>query len=208
MPPSPKVDAAWKALAHNGLVAVTEEEVLRAGKDPEMVLKVPAKLGYGENKYAALVDGIHQVHCLDLLRKNLITNYEYYYGRRWNFTPPLFHEAHVNHCLDTLLQDLMCTADPHITFYNFVEGQKDVQPDFAVNRVCRDYNQLVNWFDSNKILNLETADDELAWKPGQKRRPPFAGWKNYTESKLSGYDSDNMPLGRLENLPPACTRTQ
>ncbi|KAK9418664.1 putative Tat pathway signal sequence [Seiridium unicorne] len=203
-PPSPEVDAAWKRIGQNGVIAVSEEEVRRAGKDPEMVLKVPEDFGYGTNSYIAILDGVHQVHCLDVLRKNLITNYEYYYGSRFNFTPPLFQMAHVNHCLDSLLQDLMCYANPEITFFNWVEGQEAPQPDFAVNRVCRDYDAMIDWYEGNLIRNWEDLPKKLHWQPAQKRRPRFVGWKEYANSKLAGY-RDGEPLGTLDSLPPSCT---
>ncbi|KAF2995185.1 hypothetical protein E8E14_004074 [Neopestalotiopsis sp. 37M] len=203
-PPSPEVDAAWRALSHDGIIAVGKEEVMRAGKDPEMLVKVPEDWGYGSDKYTAIVDGMHQVHCLDLLRKNLITNYEYYYGSHYNFTPPIFLEVHVNHCLDSLLRDLMCNADEHITFFNWVEGQDGAQPDFAVNRVCRDYQALVDWFDDNMIQDWEHKVQQLHWQPEDKKRPRFDGWKEYTSRKFAGYQG-GTPVGALENLPPSCT---
>lgn len=183
---------------------MTEEEVRRAGKDPELALKVPKDWGYGQNMYTAVLDGVHQVHCLDLLRKNLITNYEYYYGSHYNFTPPIFLQAHLNHCLDSLLQDLMCYADSHITFFNWVDGQKGGQPDFAVNRVCRDYNAMLDWFHDNMIPDWEEMVTHVQRKPTDKSKPQFAGWDEYVHDNLAGYDG-GKPLGKLDNLPPSCT---
>lgn len=206
LPPSPEVDAAWEALSHNGLIAVSEDEVQRAGKDPTLALKIPEDWGYEPNMYLALLDGVHQVHCLNMIRKSLVNNYEYYYGQQYNFTPPIFTQAHVNHCLDSLLQDLMCYADSHITLFNWVDGQAGAQPDFAVNRVCRDYNTLMQWFDDNQIPDWQAKAKHLHRQPFDKARPRFAGWNEYVNGILAGYDGD-VPLGTMSGLPPSCTAT-
>jgi len=185
---------------------VSEEELRRAGKDPEYALRIPEEWGYGSNKFAAILDGVHQVHCLDLIRKNLLVNYEYYYGRRYNFTPPIFLEAHLNHCLDSLLQDLMCHADTHLTTFNWVHGQSGGQPDFAVNRQCRNYDVMLKWFRDNTIVDWEERVKRLQRQPDEKERPRFVGWAEYVKDNVVGYDGDR-PLGRMKNLPPSCVAT-
>ncbi len=156
--------------------------------------------------YPAVVDTFHQVHCLDLLRKNLITNYEYYYGRKYNFTPPIFQQAHLNHCLDSLLQDLMCQGDAHLNFFQWIEGQSGPQPDFAVNRQCRDFYAMRRWYDENTIPNFKERAKTYKLPPGQEARPRFKGWKEFVAERLAGYYGDR-PLGYLEGLPPSCTAT-
>ncbi|KAI1346353.1 hypothetical protein F5Y01DRAFT_321761 [Xylaria sp. FL0043] len=44
-PPSPEVDAAWNRLSHDGVIAVSEDEVRQAGKDPDILVKIPEDWG-------------------------------------------------------------------------------------------------------------------------------------------------------------------
>ena len=59
------------------------------------------------------VEGFHQLHCLDLLRKGLYYNYEYYHSRGEGAfgDPEYIQRYHVSHCLDFLRQRLMCDFD-------------------------------------------------------------------------------------------------
>lgn len=102
--PSPEVDAAWDRLTKSRVfIPITESEVRRLGKDPSIAVKIPDGLP-GGGRYVAAEDTIHQLHCLNSLRTTLIHNYDYYWGQKWSFWPPLAVQAHMSHCLDILRQ--------------------------------------------------------------------------------------------------------
>jgi hypothetical protein len=43
--PSPEVDEAWEALTDVGVVIITEDEIIRLGKDPKTSVKAPPEWG-------------------------------------------------------------------------------------------------------------------------------------------------------------------
>lgn len=59
----------------------------------------------------AEIDVFHQLHCLNALRKALVMNYDYYWGAKWGFEPPLMFTTHLEHCMDILRQNIMCHSD-------------------------------------------------------------------------------------------------
>jgi hypothetical protein len=63
--------------------------------------------------YPANIEGLHHLHCLNLLRQSLYYNYAYYQalGKGAFSNPPPILRFHVSHCLDILRQQLMCAVD-------------------------------------------------------------------------------------------------
>lgn len=43
--PSPEVDAAWEAIAETPVLAISREDVIRMGKDPDYVVGIPEEFG-------------------------------------------------------------------------------------------------------------------------------------------------------------------
>lgn len=73
--PSPEVDAAWEALGVDyRALAVPEAEALKSGIEQDQV-RIRAKYGGG---YPANVEGLHHLHCLNLMRQSLKYNFDYY----------------------------------------------------------------------------------------------------------------------------------
>lgn len=74
-PAGPEVDAAWKSLGVDYYpILVPSALAQKSGLQPDQV-KVGAKYGGG---YPANVEGLHHLHCLNLLRQALWYNFEYY----------------------------------------------------------------------------------------------------------------------------------
>lgn len=71
----PEVDAAWKSLgADFSAIRIPASEAAKSNIRSDQV-KVKEKYGGG---YPANVEGLHHLHCLNLLRKSLSWNIEYY----------------------------------------------------------------------------------------------------------------------------------
>jgi hypothetical protein len=71
----PEVDAAWKSLgADFSAVRIPASEAARSNIRSDQV-KIKEKYGGG---FPANVEGLHHLHCLNLLRKSLPWNIEYY----------------------------------------------------------------------------------------------------------------------------------
>ena len=80
-PPSPEVDAAWEAISDIQYFALDADGLRKMGKDPALGVKFPEDWGVGKDMYMAELDGQHQLHCLDQLRR--YTYWDYYYGDKY-----------------------------------------------------------------------------------------------------------------------------
>lgn len=67
-PPSPEVDAAWeKIAAANGIYPMSEEEVTRAGKDPDLAVDAPEYWNFPPERSKMMgIEAFHQLHCLSM----------------------------------------------------------------------------------------------------------------------------------------------
>lgn len=162
--PSPEVDQAWERISDELIFGITHDDVLRIGKDPQRAIRFNPAWGLGEDLYMAEVDVFHQIHCLNMLRKALVTNYDYYWGRRWGFAPPLDFRTHLRHCTSVLLQGLMCHADAEVITHEWREDQPWPFPDFGVVKQCRDFDAFLDW--------ARGADIEESHRRYLEYRPP------------------------------------
>ncbi|EXJ76119.1 uncharacterized protein A1O5_00627 [Cladophialophora psammophila CBS 110553] len=151
-PPSPAVDAAWNNLSNKNTIWVSSSDIIRMGKDPKTVAKFPESFNLGPDAYAAELDSLHRIHCLNSLRKEIY--YDYYFRDRFgDGKPPALHQAHTEHCLYVLLQHLMCDASTDIVTREWVEGQILPYPDFSINRKCNNFDALMTWYESRIVPN-------------------------------------------------------
>ncbi|KAG5789465.1 hypothetical protein H9Q69_011467 [Fusarium xylarioides] len=147
--PDPEVDEAWEDLEIIRVFPITEAEVRRLGKDPELLVKFPQEYGLGDSAYMAQIDMFHQIHCLNLLRHLAWAEY----NRNGTAKKPFsdLHWIHVSHCTDILMQNLMCNGNLDIITFNWVETQSNPFPDFAVNHQCRDFDAIYEWQDKHSV---------------------------------------------------------
>lgn len=92
------------------------------------------------------------MHCLNQLRKLI---YPVYY----NYSINTVHHAdlwyvHLNHCVDVLAQNLMCTGNTDLYTLNWMDTQGYPFPDFNINHQRRDFDALVGWR-KNKGVDLD-----------------------------------------------------
>lgn len=86
------------------------------------------------------LDVMHQMHCLDSLRRLI---YPDYYPRKGS---PRNWELHINHCVDYLRQAITCHGDTNPVRYKWHDGINSWGPDFATSRYCpRVMDDLVEW---------------------------------------------------------------
>lgn len=149
--PAPEVDAAWEKISHSMTwIPLTPEDAVRMGKDPEALIQLPGD----DVRYLSTQDTLHQLHCLNYLRKGLIHNYHYYWGKKWGFWPPFSLIRHLTHCLDILRQHLMCNADMELYTYNWRVGETIKWPDFGVRKTCRDFDALLAYLQESQQPDL------------------------------------------------------
>lgn len=164
--PSPEVDAAWETISETPLLALSREQIIKLGKDPEYAVRIPKEFGkpciastrtqqeyitdtamiaYGEEMYVGAMDGQHLIHCLNQLRK--LAHYDYYYQSRWGdmSNMPALDASHRSHCIGLLLDALKCQPNVNVATFNWMEGINYPYPDFKTQRKCQNTDQLFQW---------------------------------------------------------------
>jgi len=132
-PRTPELDAAWDDISLPLDLYVTEEEAIGISDIPQGMYQDPET-----GKYMVVVEAIHSLHCLNMLRKRI---YLHDYPELDSRNLP----NHVDHCIEALRQNLMCTADmtPAPIFYSSAVDK--VQPNFEITHSCRNLRPLLKW---------------------------------------------------------------
>jgi len=165
---SPEVDEAWQALGVNYRASIVPDSLAaKSGLSPSQV-QVSDKYGGG---YPANVEGLHHLHCLNLLRQSLYYNYDYYnaQGTGAFVNSGDILRLHVSHCLDTIRQQLMCLPSIDVlgqVWYN--PEAPNALPDFNTKHMCRNYDDIKQWAQGHQA----PAWDEL---PGDYMKRPAPG---------------------------------
>ncbi|KAJ4987024.1 tat pathway signal sequence [Stagonosporopsis vannaccii] len=172
----PEVDAAWKSLgADFNAVRIPVSEAAKSNLAPDQV-KIKEKYGGG---YPANVEGLHHLHCLNLLRKSLAWNIEYYQEQGLGpfSNPQHILKHHVTHCLDILRQQLMCTVDIGVlgqVWYQPSEKPAQAFVDFNTMHTCRNFETIRDWAKEHQLPNAKDT-------PGDFLEPPRAGDRIWSE---------------------------
>ncbi|OAL52345.1 hypothetical protein IQ07DRAFT_620013 [Pyrenochaeta sp. DS3sAY3a] len=168
----PEVDAAWKSLGADYHAArIPVEEAEKSGLAPDQV-KVKEKYGGG---YPAHVEGLHHLHCLNLLRKSLAWNFRYYKDQGLG---PFSNDAnilkhHVTHCLDILRQQLMCTVDVGVlgqVWYQPPDKPVQAFVDFNTMHKCRNFDAIRDWAEKHQLPNAEDTPADFLEPPKEGDR--------------------------------------
>jgi Mycotoxin biosynthesis protein UstYa len=116
-----KVDEAWARIGDIRPISITRDDIIKIGKDPAIAVKFPESFGLGPDAYVGRLDVLHQIHCLDALRRE--ANFDYYYGFAYAdglASITQLHKLHLSHCIYLLLEKIMCNANlevyPHFWY--------------------------------------------------------------------------------------------
>ncbi|KAF2772217.1 hypothetical protein EJ03DRAFT_267267, partial [Teratosphaeria nubilosa] len=165
--PSPEVDAAWDALGVNlqGF-PVPEKDGPRFGLDTRMAKRLQRQGG----GYVALSEGMHHLHCVNLLRQSSYFNYQYYrdLGEGPFVNNDSVLEKHLSHCVDILRQQLMCSFDTGIFGQWWV---KDLGPfvDFNTKHRCKNFADLARWVREHQLVTEGEDRDLVGFRDGDVR---------------------------------------
>ncbi|PYI07696.1 hypothetical protein BO78DRAFT_366519 [Aspergillus sclerotiicarbonarius CBS 121057] len=163
--PSPEVDKAWRELGDTRPIPLTKAQVLAMGKDPTQAVKFPSSWGLGPETYAGRLDVFHQIHCLDALRQEAY--WDYYYGAKYpgglNTTGDI-HRLHLSHCINYLLQNILCNANTAVYTHFWTDTLEHPFPDFDIMHQCRDFGAVKEWqsgraVDEEMFVNLQRPDE-------------------------------------------------
>ncbi|PPJ50649.1 hypothetical protein CBER1_05243 [Cercospora berteroae] len=149
-PPSPEVDDAWDELGVNDQIFVLPEKLGREvyGFDPRIHAYAPDDfLGEGiPGGFGVFVQGMHDMHCLNVIRKAIYFNKDYY--RQFEndtLTPEWDRVSHVRHCLDNIRERIMCSADTGVIPTVWL-SQEENYPLFGREHKCYSYDAMMDWF--------------------------------------------------------------
>ncbi|GAW20493.1 hypothetical protein ANO14919_099990 [Xylariales sp. No.14919] len=173
LPPGPEADAAWKRFEEIRTVVISKSDVQRMGKDLTKAATFPdEQWGFGEDAYMGQLDIVHQLHCLNSLRKRA-------FAAAWNPKAeadakeyPEWRWIHLQHCVSILLENLMCHADTELLTMNWIQEVDYPFPDFSINKQCRDFETLLDWqaeraVDMDQWMNM-TKPSGVTIIPGEK----------------------------------------
>ncbi|CAI7617891.1 unnamed protein product [Penicillium viridicatum] len=154
----PDVDAAWESLGVNyRSVRIPPEDAEQSGLATDQV-KINAKYGGG---FPANVEGLHHLHCLNLLRQSLYYNYDYYHTKgEGPFTNnDYIVRRHVSHCLDILRQELMCTVDSGVLGQVWIYPENpEPYVDFNTQHRCKNFDAVRRWAEENQLPQNPPSD--------------------------------------------------
>ncbi|KAF8971078.1 hypothetical protein BDZ97DRAFT_1337008 [Flammula alnicola] len=128
--PSPEVDAAWEDLYNFGVSRITKQEASR-------LVNQTYRLPGDEDHYVIQLDVFHQLHCLNLLRKAVHREYytetDHLDSQRWD------------HCIESIRQSLMCSADITPIVWQWVDRVQEVRVMGNTIHTCRNYDKIKDW---------------------------------------------------------------
>ncbi|CAK7237255.1 hypothetical protein SCUCBS95973_009899 [Sporothrix curviconia] len=144
-PGAPDVDAAWEALGVDYRAGVIPAE---AGPASGLTLGHVQRADRYGGGFLVNVEGMHHLHCLNLVRKSLYYNYQYYkdMGMHAFQNNDEILQKHVSHCVDILRQVLMCNVDTGVLGQVWYDpAQPAAFPDFHTTHVCKNYDAVRRW---------------------------------------------------------------
>ncbi|KAE8381316.1 hypothetical protein BDV26DRAFT_289583 [Aspergillus bertholletiae] len=118
-------------------------------------LRTPETKGDG---YVGYLEVFHQLHCLHMVRLKIYQKeYEEEFGhpaRQFGPEDAAVTATHIDHCLETLRLNMMCTADVTPVMI----AQDDTAPlgrhvDFNTMHKCRNFWDIREWVDQNKVVD-------------------------------------------------------
>ncbi|KAJ8516158.1 hypothetical protein ONZ45_g6500 [Pleurotus djamor] len=144
-PPTDAMDAAWQDLYKDGVSYLLPEEA-RLLRDPT----VPAP---GAQVYVGGLDVFHQIHCLDMIRMaaypdryNASQRHQMHLRRSGSMGhPKISDQEHLQHCINSVRQSLMCSSDISINPYYNPKLEKRPFPRFDQLHTCRNFEKIKDW---------------------------------------------------------------
>ncbi|KAL6704156.1 hypothetical protein ACN47E_008716 [Coniothyrium glycines] len=162
--PSQELDRAWHELLADTVIRVSKEDL-----DYYNVTSLPLADGSG---YASEIFMTHEIHCLKKIRQWIYkeTYFEHVQGFARNEL-----ERHVNHCIETLRQGILCRGDVSLGTYTYLSGSSEVTARSWASHQCVDAEALLSWTKARAI-------DMTA--PGLLVRPEDVGPEHITTKKV------------------------
>ncbi|KAL0071714.1 hypothetical protein AAF712_000636, partial [Marasmius tenuissimus] len=91
-----------------------------------------------EDHYMIALDVFHQLHCLNQMRKAM-------YPEHYPNTPEGIHTPHMRHCISSIRQSLMCSADISPIVWQWSEKSHAAKERSDVVHTCRNFDKIKEW---------------------------------------------------------------
>lgn len=127
---------------------LSDQSVRVAEGDLVKINRTSVPLNDDGGGYLAVVDVFHELHCLNYIREYLHRDY---YDMR---ETPGIQTLHVDHCIDTLRQTLMCHGDIALHTFDWIPGRRIPWPNFNVVHECRNFEAIYDWAEKNSVPTL------------------------------------------------------
>ncbi|KAM3067999.1 hypothetical protein ACMFMF_009366 [Clarireedia jacksonii] len=152
-----EVDAAWDELGVNyRSIVISKAVAAKSGIRCDHLKMTDAF----EGGYLANVEGLQHLQCLNLLRKGLWYNYNYYAEQKQgSFADEIeILKMHVSQCLDILRQQLMCMVDTGLVG-QIPPHSKESHPsfDFNTKHKCKNFNAVKSWARDRQLAEEATS---------------------------------------------------
>jgi len=133
---SDEADIAWGKLYNHTIMKIPRSE---AALLPNKTYPIKDDPSF----YLASLDVFHQLHCLNNVRRALHRDR---YGDDMDLD-----EDHVSHCVDTIRQSLMCSADVSVNVWQWSPELSVVVGYSTQAHSCRNFEKLRDWAQSRQL---------------------------------------------------------
>ncbi|KAK3994930.1 hypothetical protein QBC44DRAFT_261069 [Cladorrhinum sp. PSN332] len=132
--PRPEMDEAWHELLDGTLIRYTASELQKANSATSV-----------QHKHGGYVGGLgvsHSLHCIKRIKQYI--HQDYYYAHEAQNQTELY--SHVDHCLESLRQSILCSADTNVYTLKWTKHSR-VKPTVKVPQphACVDWEALHEW---------------------------------------------------------------
>ncbi|EME81790.1 uncharacterized protein MYCFIDRAFT_215482 [Pseudocercospora fijiensis CIRAD86] len=157
--PTPDIEMAWKELWRLPRIQFPESKLSALNKT-NVDLYTHAAPQYGGG-VLAILNVFHELHCLNMIRQYTYRD-SYDYSDVTAFrAPEEIVRGHIDHCIETLRKQLMCTSDvTPMIFIKDASRPTGMKPDFNLQRKCRNYHQIQQWALRNRAEPEENYELE------------------------------------------------
>ncbi|KAI3319116.1 hypothetical protein HD806DRAFT_525732 [Xylariaceae sp. AK1471] len=160
-PPTPERNDMWRDLHHRGVVTrVSPEEARGLLVNNSFVLK--------NGDHTIELEMFHQLHCLDTIRFTLYSaEYPAFSPYGADGKPKNETFTHLDHCVDRLLQGIMCASNIGAAaivkdagaFKEGVPFEQRLKIDPQPIMTCRNFEEVQQWAFDREVKGWQTAEE-------------------------------------------------
>ncbi|QYS97828.1 hypothetical protein H0G86_005039 [Trichoderma simmonsii] len=153
----PEVDRVWREISYDmGDQWISKSDLWKLDM-PETSLKTNHPTTREEG-YRVGMEVFHHLHCLNLLRR--VTYKEYYEPLGGEFAHgPEALQAHTDHCIEVLRQNIQCNADIGLFTFYMIPDDPLAWPELNSKHVCRNFDNVRKWALDHSVGNMEVLED-------------------------------------------------